>query len=84
MDLGFVERAVGWRDDGTAEVEHVLRELEVEERRLELLELCRRRQDVVGVARRLGHEHVDHHDEVERIERLTHPGAVGHGWAGLP
>ena len=63
-----------------------LRELEVEERRLELLELGGGRQHVVRLPRRLGHEHVDADAHVERPHRLAHPLAVGdrvHRVAGL-
>ena len=54
-----------------AQVEGVVRELEVEERRLPLLELARGGQHVVGVARGLGHRDVDHDDELERRQRLA-------------
>ena len=60
-----------------AEVEVVVRELEVEERRLRLLELRRRRQHVVGELRGLGHGDVDDDDELERVERLAHARPVG-------
>ena len=58
-------------------MEDVARELEVEERRLVLLELRRRRQHVVGQPGRLGHEDVDDTSDVERADRLAHPLAVG-------
>ena len=66
-----------------AQVERVARELEVEERRLGLLELARGRQDVVGEARGLGHRDVDHDDEVERLERLAHAPESASECAGL-
>ena len=79
MDLRLVERAGRWLEHRAAEVEDVAGELEVEERRLELLELRRRRQHVVGEAGGLGHEHVDDERELERLDRFAHAAAVGHG-----
>jgi hypothetical protein len=64
-------------------VERVVRELEVEERRLGLLELRGRRQDVVGQARGLAHRDVDHHQRVERGQGLAHPRESASEWAGL-
>ncbi len=55
-----------------AEVEHVAGEVEVEERRLVLLELGRRRQHDVRQSGRLGHAHVDHDERVERSQRVAH------------
>ena len=52
VDLGLGQRAGGRREQPAAQVEVVVRELEVEERRLGLLELGRRRQDVVARAAR--------------------------------
>jgi hypothetical protein len=77
VDLGLGQRALGCREEWLAEVEVVARELEVEERRLPLLVLRRRRQHVVGEARGLGQGDVDHHQRVEARERLAHLRAVG-------
>ena len=77
MDLGLAKRAVWRRKDGVTEVEHVLGELAVEERRLELLELGRSRQHVVRFTRGLGHEYVDHEDEIKGSQRLAHARTVG-------
>ncbi len=64
-------------------MEVVVRELEVEEGRLGLLELARDRQHVVREPRRLGEGDVDHHHEVERRERLAHAHAVGERMRGI-
>ena len=64
-------------------MEGVVRELEVEERRLRLLELARRGQDVVGEPRRLGHRDVDDDEQVERLERLAEPLRVGQRVRGV-
>ena len=77
VDLGLGQHALGRRQHRLAQVEHVVREVEVEERRLPLLELRLRRQHVVGQAGGLGHRDVDHDDQLERLERLAHPAAVG-------
>ena len=66
VDLVLRQRAGHRLEDRAPEVEDVPRELEVEERALPLLELRRRRQHVVGLARRLGEGDVDDDDEVER------------------
>ena len=71
VDLRLGQRALQRRQDRRTQMEHVVREVEVEERALPLLELRRRRQHVVGVPRRLGQRHVDHDDEVERVERAA-------------
>jgi hypothetical protein len=60
-----------------------LGKLEVEEDRLDLLELAPNRQHVVRQPRRLGEGHVDHHHELERGERLAHARAVGDGMRGI-
>ena len=67
VDLGLGQRAGHRLEDRAAEVEDVARELEVEERALPLLELRRRREHVVGLARRLGQGDVDDDDEVEGV-----------------
>ena len=77
VDLGLGQRARQRLEQRRAQVEHVLRELEVEEGRLPLLELRRRGQHVVREPRRLGQRDVDHDDELERLERLSHALAVG-------
>ena len=64
VDLGLGQRAVGRRPPDGGDGRR-LRELEVEERRLVLLELRRGRQHVVGHPSGLGHEHVDDDDGVE-------------------
>jgi hypothetical protein len=67
-------------------MEHVVRELEVEEGRFVFFELRRGWQYVIGQPRRLGHEHVDNDDEIERRHGLAHPLTVGErvrGIAGL-
>ena len=84
MDLRLGQRPVRRRQHGPAQVEHVARELEVEERRLVLLELRRRRQHVVGQAGRLGHEHVDHDDELEASIASRIRCESASEWAGLP
>ena len=77
VDLRLRQRAGERFDDGPAEVEHVLREVEVEERRLVLLVLRLGRQHIVGESRRLRHGDVDDDEQLERPERLTHALAVG-------
>ena len=65
VDLRLAERARQRIEKRAAEVEDVLREVEVEERGLPLLVLRRRGQHVVGEAGGLGHRHVDHDEQVE-------------------
>ena len=77
MDLGLGQRSVGRVEHRPAQVEGVAGELEVEERRLPLLELRGGGQHVVGQAGRLGHGHVDDDERVERLEGLAHAGRVG-------
>ena len=86
VDLRLGQRPLHRLEHRPAEVEVVVRELEVEERALPLLELRRRGQHVVGTAGGLGERDVDHHHQVERVEGLAHPLAVGDrvdGVAGL-
>ena len=52
-----------WGKERRAQLEHLARKLQVEERRLPFFVLRSRRQDVLRGARRLGHRHVDHHRE---------------------
>ena len=84
VDLGLGERTVRRLDHGTAEMEDIARELEVEERGLVLLELRRGRQHVVGHPGGLGHEDVDDDDGVEGSDRLAHALAVGDRMDGVP
>ena len=58
-------------------MEGVVREFEVEERRLGLLELARRGQHVMGQPRRLGQRDVDDHQQFQRLERLAAGAGVG-------
>ena len=60
-----------------------MRELEVEEGRLGLLELARDRQHVVREPRGLGEGDVDHDDQLERRDRLAHARAVGERVRGI-
>ena len=73
MDLGLGQGPLGRRQERAAEMEHVPRKLEVEEGGFVLLELRRRRQHVVGQPGRLGHEHVDGHDSIQRRNGFAHP-----------
>ena len=67
VDLGLGSRRAGRRVEQPGGAGgSSWREIEVEERRLRLLELRRRRQHVVREPRRLGHRHVDHDERVER------------------
>ena len=78
---GRLSRLVaGWpRERWSAKLEHVLGELGREERGLPLLVLGGRGQDVVGLARRLGHRQVEDDHELERREGLAKARAVRQG-----
>jgi hypothetical protein len=84
VELGLGEEAVLRRHQGLPQVEVVVRELEVEEGGLRLLELARHREHVVGEPRGLGHGHVDHDDELERRDRLAHARAVRERMGRVP
>ncbi len=83
MDLGLGQRSGRRREQRTPEMEVVAREVEVEERRLGLLELRRGREDVVREPRGLGHRDVDHDQRVERGHRLAHPLRIGERVRGI-
>jgi len=76
-DLGLGERARQRLHQRPAQMEGVIRELEVEERCLGLLVLAGRRQHEISVMSGLGHRDVDHDDELERLERVGKPTRVG-------
>jgi hypothetical protein len=65
-------------------VEDVVREVEVKERRLPLLELRQHGKDVVREASRLGHRDVDDDDELEGLERSRIRALSASECAGLP
>ena len=54
-----------------AQLERVVRELQIEERGFGLLELGGGRQHVMGQSRGLGHRDVDDHQQLQRFERLS-------------
>ena len=83
MDLALRQQPGRRLQDRPAQLEGVLRELEAEEARLPLLELRRSGQHVVGQPRRLGHRDVEHHDQVELLERRAHPLRVGQRVRGV-
>ena len=70
-DLRLGQRARQRLHQRMAQLEGVVRELEIEERRLGLLELAGGGQHVVGQARGLGHRHVDDDQQLQRLERLA-------------
>ena len=65
MDLRLGQGARQRVEDWTTEAEHVLREVEVEERRLELLVLRLREKDLVGEPSGLGHRDIDDDEKLE-------------------
>ena len=77
MDLRLGQRTVGRFENWPAELEDVLREVEVEEGGLELLVLRGGGQHVVRLSCGLGHEHVDADAHVEASHRFAHALAVG-------
>ena len=77
MDLRFRQGAGARREQRRAQMEGVAREFQVEEGRLGLFELARRRQHIVGVARGLGHGHVDHHRQLQGAHGFAHALAIG-------
>ena len=83
VQLSLGEQAGQWWHQRPANMEVVVWKLEVEERGLGLLELARDGKHIVRQASRLAEGHVDHYQQVERRERLTHAGAVGQRVSGV-
>jgi hypothetical protein len=64
-------------------MECVVRELEVEERRLCFLVLRCSGKDVVGQSRGFGHRDVDHHHQLQGAERLAARSGIRQGMSGV-
>ena len=60
-------------------MEGVVREFQIEERRLGLLELRGRRQHIVGQSSSLGHGHIDDDEQLQLAQSAAHHAGVGHG-----
>ncbi len=67
MQLGLREEPGQRLEQRAAQVEVVVRELEIEKRGFGLFELARHRQHVVGEAGGFGEGDVDHHHQLERL-----------------
>ena len=66
-----------------AQMKCVVRELQIEERRLGLLELAGRGQHIVGEPGRLRHRDVDDHHQLQRLERLAARSRIGQRVRGV-
>lgn len=66
MDRAFLQRPLARREERAAQMEGIGLGLEIEEARLGLFELAGGGQNIVRLARGLGHRDVDHHADIER------------------